>query len=417
MSSCPGPPKLLVLTPSFPWPPTSGGDIRVYHLLRRLSRCFEIHLLPRWHGDRDELIRETGVAAVHERDGRQRGSLASRLRKRIDFWRGAPHEISLDLDLAYSTALQRLVTTTRFDAVLIDHLFMMQYARFVRPSPVFYSATDVETTKFMRWYVHEAISLRRRVLHWAQQTIIRRFEARVGQLARTVFATSQVDRDFLERMNKGGRFVVAANGVDLDYFQLRSRDSFNQPPAILFVGTLFYKPNLQAITFLLSEVFPRVRREIPDATCHVVGKTIEHSFEELHQPEAGVHVHGSVPDVRPYLDRCQVSVVPLFIGSGTRIKIVEAMASGTPVVATSVGAEGLNYTEGENILIGNSADELAFAIVSLLRDRDRGARIGAAGRRLIEREYTWDASAEVIRSEIARVLGNDAVTPAAATGG
>jgi glycosyltransferase involved in cell wall biosynthesis len=397
-------PRLLVLTPSFPYPPTSGGDIRAYHLLRRLARCFEVHLLAATYGDRERLIEETGIAEVHTRWEVPREPFAWRVRRRIDFWRDAPHGIRLDVDPALERAVRGVLKRMTPDAVLIDHLYMMQYAKLVRPTPVFYSATDVETTKFMRWHARDSISIKRRVWHWAQQTVVRQYESRIGRLAEAVFATSGIDRDTLERMNRGGRFLVATNGVDLDYFQARTRESFNRPPAILFVGSMFYKPNYQGILFFLREVFPLVQREIPEATCHLVGKTAGQDHQELHNPEAGVHLHGYVEDVRPFMERCQVVVVPLFIGSGTRIKIVETMASGTPVVATSVGAEGITYSNGEDVVIADAPEKIAHEIVALLKDRDRCARIGAAGRRLVEREYTWERSAEVIRGEIVSAL-------------
>jgi glycosyltransferase involved in cell wall biosynthesis len=334
----------------------------------------------------------------------QLDSASARVRRRIDFWRDAPHGITLAVDPGYAHTLQRILETTTFDAVLIDHLYMMQYARFVRPCPVFFSATDVETTKFMRWYADEPRAFKQRVFHWMQQKVIRFHESRLDKQASVVFATSEVDRGALEQMNRGGRFSVVANGVDLAYFQPRPPDSFNQPPAILFVGSMFYKPNFQAATFLANEVFPAIRAQIPEVSCHLAGKTQKQNYSGLHQPQSGVYMHGFVPDIRPYLEKCQIMVVPLFVGSGTRIKIIEAMATATPVVATSVGAEGLNYSDGENIVIANSKDELASAVIRLLRDREMCSRIGAAGRRLVEKEYTWEASAAVLRNEIAYVL-------------
>ena len=416
--------SLLFLVPSLPYPPVSGGDIRAYHFLRRLSRHFDVYLLAQyggpdiqlWDEHHARLFAETGIGALCIPDREHqlgyiapRTPLAWRLQNTIKFWRGAPHGLTLDIDPDCAREVQRLVADHRFDAVMIDHLFMMQYARFVRPLPVFYSATDVETTKFKRWYsADEPISLRRRVLHRAQGRMIQFHESRVSRTARAVFATSETDRDALQRLNKdgSGRFVVAANGVDLEYFQARSRESFEQPPAVLFVGTMFYKPNQQAADFLAHEVFPRVRERIADATCHIAGKTWPHvDYSDLHRPERGVYMHGFVPDVRPYMARSQILVAPLFIGSGTRIKILEAMATGTPVVSTAIGAEGIDYTDGENIVIADSAADIAAAIVDLLNDRQRCARIGAAGRRLVERQYTWDASADIVRNEIVRVLG------------
>jgi glycosyltransferase involved in cell wall biosynthesis len=396
--------KLLVLTPAFPYPPVSGGDIRIFHLLRRLSSAFAVHLLPYTGGSSERLIAETGISAVHAPDPEAARVRSRHPRQWIKFWRHAPHGLNLDVDPAYAQTLRRVVATMGFHGVLIDHLYMMQYARFVGPLPVFYSATDVETTKFARWYDGERLSRKRRLLHWAQRQAIGWHESRVGKRARVTFATSAVDRDALLHINRTGRFVVVANGVDLNYFRQRLRESFNKPPSIFFVGTMFYRPNYLAARFLAHEVFPLVRREVPDATCHLAGKTDDRDYSELHRPEAGVYMHGFVQDVRPHFAESQILVVPLSIGSGTRIKILEAMATGTPVVSTTIGAEGLECSHGEDILIADSATGLAASVVGLLRDREQAFRLGLAGRRLVEGKYSWDVSADVMRGEIARAL-------------
>jgi len=400
-------PQLLVLTPAFPYPPSSGGDIRIFHLLRHLASSFAVHLLSFTRGPSEALIRETGITAVHLYDSADAWSSSGDRRPRIRFWRHAPHGLSLDVDPGYARALSRLVAATAFDAVLIDHLYMMQYARFVHRLPVFYSATDVETTKFERWYENEHLSPKRRLLHWAQRRVVQWHESRIGKRVRVTFATSTVDRDALVRMNRSGRFVVVPNGVDLNYFRPRPRVSFGGPPRIFFVGTMYYRPNYLAARFLARDVFPLIRREVPDASCHLAGKTNEEDYSELHRPGMGVFMHGFVDDVRPHLEESQILVAPLRVGSGTRIKILEAMASGTPVVSTTIGAEGLECTHEENILLADTTEDLAAACVRLLRDREECVRLGTAGRRLVEQKYSWDASGEVLRSEIGRALGKE----------
>ena len=402
-----GRPKLLVLTPTFPYPPVSGGDIRVFHLLRRLSRSFAVHLLPYSDGASGRFLEETMIAAVHRPDHAVGASGSWHPRQWVKFWRHAPHGLSLDIDPGYARTLRRLTATTGFQAVLIDHLYMMQYARLVQPTPVFYSAPDVEMRKFARWYDGERLSGERRLLHWAQCRAIKWHESRVGRRARVTFAVSSVDRDVLLRMNRTGRFVVVPNGVDLEYFRPRPRESFNQPPRVFFVGTMSYKPNHVAAKVLSREVFPLIREEVPEATCHLVGKTNNSDYSELHHPEGGVHMHGFVEDVRPHFEASQVLVVPVSIGSGTRIKILEAMATGTPVVSTTIGAEGIECSDGENIVIADGAPDLAAAIVGLLRDPERCFQIGAAGRRLVEARYSWDVSADVMRDEIVRALARE----------
>jgi glycosyltransferase involved in cell wall biosynthesis len=167
---------------------------------------------------------------------------------------------------------------------------------------------------------------------------------------------------------------------------------------------MYYKPNHLAARSLAHEIFPLVRREIPEATCHLAGKTGAQDYSELNRPELGVRMHGFVEDIRPFFEQCQILVAPLSVGSGTRIKILEAMATGTPVVSTTIGAEGLDYADGQNILIANTPSALSAAVVRLLRDPEECFRIGAAGRRLVERKYSWESAGDIMRTEIARVL-------------
>ena len=174
------------------------------------------------------------------------------------------------------------------------------------------------------------------------------------------------------------------------------RGTFDGPPAAFFVGSLFYKPNLDAAITLKSQIWPLVRKEIPEAVCHIAGSHGGLDLNLLNDPGEGVFFHGLVPDIRPYLAMSQAMVVPLRVGSGTRIKIIESMATGTPVVSTRIGAEGLHSTDNKDILLADSTEELARSVISLLQDREAACRIGKAGRALVEALYNWDSSAEIM---------------------
>jgi glycosyltransferase involved in cell wall biosynthesis len=330
--------------------------------------------------------------------------LVARIRRRVRFWRHSPHGISMDTDYGYAKTLRRLLSEKRFDTVIIEHLYMMQYARFVTSCPVFYSAHNVETIKYERWHKNEPDGIAHRFLYRAQKAVLHYHESRVGTRAAAVFATSNVDRDILRKMNRGGRFIVVPNGADLDYFLPRSQESFRGPPSVIFIGSLFYKPNADAVRFLVNEVMPILRRQCAECECHIVGKTAGNDFSYLHHPETGVFLHGSVPDIRPFLQSSKVLVVPLFVGSGTRIKILESMASGTPVVSTRLGAEGIDYTEGVDICLAETAFEMAKDVETLLCNPEEAYRMGQAGRSLVETKYSWDRSAAIMRTEIDAVL-------------
>jgi glycosyltransferase involved in cell wall biosynthesis len=153
------------------------------------------------------------------------------------------------------------------------------------------------------------------------------------------------------------------------------------------MGTLKYRPNIDAVSFLLDEVLPDVRRRCPDAVLTIVGDGDDADLERFRRP--GVVVTGRVPDVRPYLAAAAVTVVPVRIGGGTRLKVVEALAMGKAVVSTTLGCEGLAIRSGEHVLLADEAGSFAAAITRLLDDPQEGTRLGVAGRTLVVERYSW----------------------------
>ena len=396
--------RILVLTPTFPYPPRSGGDIRIFELIKSLASRYEVHLLSYNQGDHDGLRRAAGIEASHGFERVEPSGLVSRIKRKLNFWKGSPHGLSLSVDPAYARRVYGLIRDTECDAVLIEYLYMFQYAEFCAKTSLFFSAPNVETIKYQRWYEGQALDFTQRWRCRFQERAIRRLESRVGSKACAVFATSDSDRDELRKMNKKGRFVTVPNGADLEYFTARTPGTFFGPPSVLFIGSLFYKPNADAVLLLVNKVMPRLRMRFPGCECHIVGNTAGGDFSSLHQPESKVFFHGCVPDIRPYLQCSQVLAVPLLVGSGTRIKILEAMAAGTPVVSSRIGAEGIGYTAGVDILLADTPSEMAEAVGGLLGNSQAAYQMGQAGRRLVEAKYTWTQSAAIMRTEMDAVL-------------
>jgi glycosyltransferase involved in cell wall biosynthesis len=399
--------RLLILSPTLPYPLDSGGNIRLYHIAKRLSSAFEIHLLPGLlpqSADHERALKaETGIAAIHPVEKVGRWTLRQRLWRRVDFWRYSPHSISLDEDPHYAETLKQLLRRYPFDVGLVVNLYMFQYRKYLAGFPVFYNANDVESVKYRRWYKGESLSPKRQLLYALQRVAITRFEARVAPRSAAVFVTSPTDGAHFQRLGGRGRILVAPNGVDLDYFRARTADSFSGRPRILFMGSFFYKPNLQAAVFLRDQLMPRLRAEHPEVSLDLVGNTAGvPEVAAWHDPPSGVYFHGRVGDVRPLLQSCQVFVCPIFIGSGTRIKVLEAMATGTPVVATSMGAEGIESEDQQGIVIADSVERMAAVVSKLLRSRELCAQVGHRGRELVEQRYSWDVAARVMADTIGR---------------
>ena len=184
-----------------------------------------------------------------------------------------------------------------------------------------------------------------------------------------------------------------ATGVDIDYFS-PSKDITPEKHNIVFTGSMDWLPNEDAMQYFIREVLPLVRKEIPEVTLTVVGRNPYASLVELSKSDQSIVVTGRVDDVRPYMDKAAVYVVPIRIGGGTRLKIYEAMSMGKPVVSTTVGAEGLPVTNNQELVLADSAPEFAAALIRLFRDRDWAAELGGRAAKLVREKFGWRGVSE-----------------------
>ena len=206
---------------------------------------------------------------------------------------------------------------------------------------------------------------------------------------------SEADRQLLLSANSRLRVEVSPNGVDTNRY--RPLPEEGETAEMLFIGNMGYQPNVDAAVYFCREVLPFIRREVPDARLWVVGIGPGTSVRRLEGN--GVFVTGGVPDVVPYYKRSKVCVVPVRAGSGTRLKILEAMALGRPVVSTSMGCEGLEVVGGDHVLIADDHEVFAEQTVKLLRHRELRARIVAKARELVVASYDWDVIAEKLMND------------------
>jgi glycosyltransferase involved in cell wall biosynthesis len=198
------------------------------------------------------------------------------------------------------------------------------------------------------------------------------------------------------------RTAVVPNGVDLDFFRAGATPAVRAPTTLLFFGAIDYHPNTDAMLFFAREVMPLLRSRVPRVRLCIVGRRPPEAVTALRGPD--VEVAGAVEDVRPYLERAAVVIVPLRLGGGTRLKILEALAMGKAVVSTTLGAEGLDVVPDRDLLLADDPATFAAQIRRLLDDPELAARIGAAGRRVVEARYGWGASVERLSAFYGEVL-------------
>jgi polysaccharide biosynthesis protein PslH len=204
-------------------------------------------------------------------------------------------------------------------------------------------------------------------------------------------------------MTDPSRITVIPTGVDIEYF--RPSDHQEEPNTIVFSGAMDWMPNEDAIVYFIKAILPRIRKHIPSASLCVVGRDPSRGLLQLGASQRGIEVTGRVDDVRPFVRRAAVYVVPLRIGGGTRLKIFEAMAMGKAVVSTTIGAEGLPVHPGQDILIADDPEDFANTTINLLGDPIRRSEIGRTARELVDRWYSWDAVVQPFEAVLEMLAG------------
>jgi glycosyltransferase involved in cell wall biosynthesis len=232
---------------------------------------------------------------------------------------------------------------------------------------------------------------------------LRAREADTCRLAHLTIAVSDDDRRRLEQIAPGIEAVSIPTGVDTGYFT--PDFSAERPAHLVFSGSMDWHPNEDAVLHFVDATLPRIRAEVPDVTFTVVGRNPTSRLREVAE-RAGIHVTGTVRDVRPAIAAGAVYVVPLRAGGGTRLKIFEALAMARAVVSTTVGAEGLGITPGRHFVVADDPPAFAREVVSLLRDPERRRSLGTTGRALVETCYSWPTIGRAFEQRCEEVVAN-----------
>jgi len=403
--------NILVVCAQFPYPPRSGFATRVYQLTRQLAQRHQVTLLsyasPQEHEAVAALAQELPVHVVH----REPASVAGkRVAQALSMLSARPYSCREVYSDEMQHAISELCRGAAFDAVQLESSLLCTFA-FPADVRVVLDEHNVEYEVFQRMSEGER-SVPRRLFNWVEHSCFRRFEQRWWTRVDGCAVTSARECRIVSAHAKQTPVAVVPNGVDLDHFSPSPTPV--ERHAVVFNGILTYRPNLDAALHLVDEVWPRVLRSCPDARLRVVGRGSPADIRRLRRP--GVEVLGEVPDVKPYLAAAEVVAVPVRIGGGTRLKVVEALAMGKATVSTSLGCEGVAVRDGEHLLIGDGADSFARRVLELFDDPAMAARLGRAGRSLTERAYSWSLAGERLEDLYQRLAApvrvDDRATPA-----
>ena len=220
------------------------------------------------------------------------------------------------------------------------------------------------------------------------------YERRIWSNFDVLIAVSENDKKYMNESASADNIFVIPNGIDVDHFQ--NQAAAKVPLSLIYTGQMGWYPNEDAVIYFVNKILPSIKKRVPDVQFLIVGGNATKRVRQLGKGNNGIQITGHVNDILPYIDKAAVFVVPLRIGSGTRIKILEAFALGKPVISTSIGCEGLEVRDGENILIADEPNEFAKKTTTLLNDELFRKRLGDAGRKLVKEKYDWEVISEKI---------------------
>lgn len=406
--------RILFLSLRSPYPPQRGDRIRSYNFIKQLSKRHDVTLVFFAESDADiEGVEHLSTFCERVEWVRFRRSFAtintaihclSRLPLQVHYW--------------YSPQMQR-----KINQLLAEENFELIHAQLFRMGQ--YVTHAKETTKVLDLCDSLALNLSRRAeldctpkrfLVKLEEKRVRRYEVEIMKAFDCGTVVANFDRDYLLNQDDTLNLSVVPMGVDLKYFyrhevngngdnetdRLISNVPENRAKNLLFTGTMNYFPNSDAVIYFCNSIFPLIQKRHPDATFFIVGN---HPTEQVRKLAAqkGVVVTGYVPDIRPYFEKASVFVAPLRAGSGIQTKNLEAMAMGTPIVTTSIGAMGMEAEAEKELLIADTPEIFAERVIHLIENPDIRENLADAGRKRVEASYDWPVLVERLEQVYAQI--------------
>ncbi len=295
----------------------------------------------------------------------------------------------------------RMLTTQHFDCIWVHFLFMVIYLKQCFPKgqsgqkpsrPIFVlDQHNVDELTFRRFLSSKA-NFAQKIYASLEMLKARQLQKRWFPRFDAILCVSQEDlQKTAQYTDRSTNLWLAPNGVDIGYFQPPAQEDSKERRSILvFGGSLDVKMNQEAVLWFSASIFPLIKQRIPDVQFWIVGRNPTSEIWKLVERD-GIKVTGTVVDVRDYYRQAKVFVVPLRLGGGTKLKTLEAMAMGLPVVSTAVGAQGLDIKSGQHICIADTPEDFATRVVELMKDPDKIRRLGAEARLLVEKKYSWSS--------------------------
>lgn len=379
--------NILMLTPYLPYPLVSGGQIRTYNLLKNLHKKHKITLFAYIRKDEErKYIENLKPFCAKIRVFKRRPVWASYniFRSQFSF---DPLLVTMYRSRELKDAIRSELAGGSYDLIHAETFYMMPNIPKTR-LPIILVVQTIEHLGYMEFT--------KRFKHWPLKPFlywdvakIKKWEEFYWEKASRLIAMSEEDKKYISKgIPVVGRIDVVENGVDIPFF-LQVKKQLTKDFVVLFVGTFKWLPNVEAVEYLVDKVWGKVRQGIPDAKLWIVGNSPTPHIQSFMDADPSIVVKGKVTDIRDAYKSANVLLAPVWSGKGTRYKILEAMATQTPVVATSLAVEGLGVIPGEHALVADNAESLADSTIRLSKDKKLAERLAENGLNLVKEKYNW----------------------------
>jgi len=378
-------------------PVDKGGKIRTYNMLKELKRHHRVTYLTLDDGSASAGERQSALEYCHElvcvpHQPHEKFTAAFYSDLLFNLVSPLPYAIKKYQSSQMRSEIVKRAATGKLDLIVCDFLAPAGNVSFDVTCPTVLFQHNVEAMIWKRHYEVQSNPLKKAYL-FGQWLKMRSFERKMCRRFDSVVAVSGEDRDQMRDEYGVESVFDVPTGVDTDFFRPNGNEQ-PDPHNIVFTGSMDWLPNEDAITYFTEKVMPLIKAEIPDVKLTVVGRNPYPSLLELARRDPSVLVTGRVEDVRPYMERAAAYVVPLRIGGGTRLKIYEAMAMEKAIISTTIGAEGLPVINGSELLLGDTVESFAQAVIRVLNDKALAKTLGLCAAATVREKFGWERVAE-----------------------
>jgi glycosyltransferase involved in cell wall biosynthesis len=383
--------KILFLSTENPYPPDGGHHLRTFNVLKILARRHQIYFVGFAQDKREfkyvpEIKRFCETVDIYEvsKTGYNKSFMLLACKNLFSKYPLIARRYFIQ---EARERIEQLLDQYSINLVHMDMLALGLYREVLKDPPVILTNHNVESLRIYRWMQIEKNLFLKSFLFY-QYLKLRAFEQGICPEFDRCVVVSEYDKNYLKGLCGHDNFVVIPNGVDTGYFKPEPAEV--KKDRLVWVGGMTGPYNSDAVDFFIQKIWSLVKGKVPGATVDFAGGGPTQTLRDKASEDKSVQVLGFVPDIRPIVQRASVFIAPIRIGSGTKIKVLNAMAQGKPVVATTTAAEGIAVTPGENILIADDPKEFAEKIVYLLSHERLAREMGTRARELMERKYSWD---------------------------